>query len=78
MSERGAAQHNTTTRRKRMSGKIKKVARSKRSHRDDKNFRQFMWNAHQTAEEKAKVKFGHMLAEEMKKNREENEKKENE
>ena len=54
-----------------MSGKIKQVARSKRSHRDDKNFRQFAWNAHQKAEEKAKVKFGHMLAEEMKKNREE-------
>ena len=61
-----------------MANAIKRVARSKRSHRDDKNFRQFMWNAHRTAEEKAKIKFGHMLAEEMKKNREENEKKENE
>ena len=61
-----------------MTNAIKHVARSKRSHRDNKNFRQFMWNAHQKAEERAKVKFGHMLAEEMKKNREENEKKENE
>ena len=61
-----------------MSGKIKQVARSKRSHRDDKNFRQFAWNAYQRSEERAKVQFGHMLAEEMKKNREENEKKENE
>jgi len=60
-----------------MSGRVKKAARSKRSYRDDKNFRQFMWNAHQRAEEKAKVQFGHMLAEEMKKAREENKKKEN-
>jgi len=61
-----------------MANAVKRVARSKRSHRDDKNFRQFAWNAHRTAEEKAKIKFGHMLAEEMKKKREENEKKENE
>ena len=61
-----------------MANAVKRVARSKRSYRDDKNFRQFAWNAHQRAEEKAKVQFGHMLAEEMKKNREENEKKENE
>ena len=67
---RGTTQHDNEEK-KRMSGKIKQVARSKRSHRDDKNFRQFAWNAHRTAEEKAKIKFGHMLAEEMKKNREE-------
>ena len=54
-----------------MSGKIKQVARSKRSHRDDKNFRQFAYNAYHKSEERAKVKFGHMLAEEMKKNKEE-------
>lgn len=53
-----------------MTNAIKHVARSKRSHRDNNNFRQFMWNAHQKAEERAKIKFGHMLAEEMKKNRE--------
>ena len=53
-----------------MANAIKHVARSKRSYRDDKNFRQFAMNAHQRAEEKAKVQFGHMLAEEMKKQRE--------
>lgn len=73
----GTTQHGNKEK-KLMANAIKHVARSKRSHRDDKNFRQFMWNAHRTAEERAKVKFGHMLAEEMKKNREENEKRENE
>ena len=58
-----------------MANAVKRVARSKRSHRDDKKFRQFVWNAHQKAEERAKVKFGHMLAEEMAKDKE---KKENE
>ena len=53
-----------------MANAIKRVARSKRSHNGDKNFRQFAWNAYQKSEEKAKVKFGHMLAEEMKKNKE--------
>jgi len=61
-----------------MANAIKKAARSRRSHRDDKNFRQFAWNAHRRAEERAKIQFGRMLAEEMKKNREEKEKKENE
>ena len=53
-----------------MANAIKRAARSQRSHRDDKNFRQFAWNAYRKAEERAKVKFGHMLAEEMQKNRE--------
>ena len=59
-----------------MSGAIKKAARSKRSHRDNKNFRQFIWNANNKAEQVANVKFGQMLAEELRKNKEE--KKENE
>lgn len=53
-----------------MANAIKKAARSRRSHRDDKNFRQFAWNAHRRAEERAKIQFVRMLAEEMKKNRE--------
>ena len=61
-----------------MANAIKRVARSRRSHRGDKNFGRFIWNAHKKAEEKFKIDFGHMLAEEMEKNREENEKKENE
>ena len=52
-----------------MANAIKRAARSQRSHRRDKNFRQFIWNAHRTAEERAKVNFGHILAEEMKKQR---------
>ena len=54
-----------------MANAIKRAARSQRSHRRDNNFRQFMWNASRTAEEKAKVNFGHILAEEIKKQREE-------
>lgn len=54
-----------------MANAVKRAARSQRSHRDNKNFRQFIWNANQRAEAKAKIKFGQMLAEEMKKNREE-------
>ena len=57
-----------------MADKKKHAARSQRSHRDNKNFRRFAINAQRTAEERAKVKFGHMLAEEMKKQREEQEK----
>jgi basic membrane lipoprotein Med (substrate-binding protein (PBP1-ABC) superfamily) len=59
-----------------MANAIKKAARSRRSHRDDKNFRQFAWNAHRRAEERAKIQFGRMLAEEMKKQREEKNAKE--
>lgn len=69
---RGTTQHDNEEK-KVMANAIKHVARSKRSHRDDKNFRQFAWNAHRRAEERAKVQFGHMLAEEMKKQREEKE-----
>jgi basic membrane lipoprotein Med (substrate-binding protein (PBP1-ABC) superfamily) len=58
-----------------MANAIKKAARSRRSHRDDKNFRQFAWNAHRRAEERAKIQFGRMLAEEIAKGKE---KKENE
>ena len=58
-----------------MADKKKHAARSQRSHRDNKNFRQFAMNAYRTAEERAKVKFGHMLAEQLSKN---DEKKENE
>lgn len=65
-----------------MANAVKHAARSRRSFRNDKNFRQFMWNAHRTAEEKAKVNFGKLLAEEMQKQREKEEateeKKENE
>ena len=61
-----------------MSGRVKQVARSKRSHRDSKNFGQFIRNAQFKADEGAEVKFGHMLAEEMQRQREENKKKENE
>lgn len=53
-----------------MANAIKKIARSRRSHNNNKNFRQFMWNAERKSEERAKVKFGQMLAEEMKKGRE--------
>lgn len=59
-----------------MANAIKKAARSRRSHRDDKNFRQFAWNAHRRAEERAKIQFGRMLAEEMKKQKEEKNAKE--
>jgi len=52
-----------------MANAVKHAARSGRSFRNDKNFRQFMWNAHRTAEEKAKVNFGKLLAEEMQKQR---------
>ena len=58
-----------------MANAIKRVARSRRSHRGDKNFGRFIWNAHKRAEEKFKIDFGHLLAEEMKKDRT---KKENE
>jgi len=58
-----------------MANAIKKAARSRRSHRDDKNFRQFAWNAHRRAEERAKIQFSRMLAEEIAKGKE---KKENE
>lgn len=62
-----------------MANAIKRAARSQRSYRDNKNFRQFIWNAHNKAEQVAKVKFGQMLAEEMRKGKEEKEeKKENE
>ena len=57
-----------------MANAVKRVARSRRSHNNSNNyFRQFIWNAHQKAEERAKVKFGHMLAEEMAKDKEEKE-----
>ena len=59
-----------------MANAVKRAARSQRSHKDNKNFRQFIWNANQRAEAKAKIKFGQMLAEEMRKGKEE--KKENE
>ena len=55
-----------------MADAIKHVSRSKRSHNNSKNFKQFAWNAYRKAEERAKVKFGEMLAEEMKKDREKN------
>ena len=58
-----------------MASATKRAARSQRSHRDDKNYRRFLWNAHKRAEEKFKIDFGHMLAEQLKKD---NEKKENE
>ena len=59
-----------------MANAIKKIARSRRSHNNNKNFRQFIWNAEKRSEEKAKVKFGQMLAEEMKKDKDKKENKE--
>ena len=70
------AGHNTTQKgEKLMANAIKRAARSMRSHRDNKNFRQFVWNAHQRAEERTKIEIGRMLAEKLK---EDKEKKENE
>ena len=59
-----------------MANAIKKIARSRRSHNNNKNFRQFMWNAERKSEERAKVKFGQMLAEEMQKDKDKKENKE--
>ena len=53
-----------------MAGAKKKAARSQRSHRDNKNFRIFMWNAQQKAEAKAQQKLSEMIAEQLKKKKE--------
>ena len=58
-----------------MANAIKHASRSKKSCRNNKNFGRFIWNANKRAEEKMKIDFGHMLAEQLKKN---DEKKENE
>ena len=56
-----------------MAGAKKKAARSQRSHRDSKNFRRFAWNAQQKAEAKAQRKLSEMIAEQLRKNKEEKE-----
>lgn len=48
-----------------MSGAIKKIARSKRSSHNDKNFNQFYRNAYNRAEARKNIMFGEMLAEAM-------------
>lgn len=54
-----------------MSGAIKKIARSKRSSHDDKNFNQFYRNAYNKAEAKKQIMFGKMLAEAMEEKKDE-------
>ena len=53
-----------------MANAVKHAARSKRSHRDNKNFRQFAWNAHRRAEERTKIEIGRMLAEKLREGKE--------
>ena len=48
-----------------MSGAIKKIARSKRSSHNDKNYNQFYRNAYNRAEARKNIMFGEMLAEAM-------------
>ena len=46
-----------------MGNKTRHVERSRRSHFDDKNFRQFTMNAQVKKAEKDKIKFGEMFTE---------------
>jgi len=55
-----------------MADKKKHAARSQRSHRDNKNFRQFIWNANQRAEAKAQKKLIEMIAEQLRKGSDKN------
>ena len=57
-----------------MANATKKAARSQRSYRSNKNFRQFMQNAAVRAEEKEKIRLSRLIAEQLKKNKEEKEK----
>jgi len=66
----GATQHDEE--KKRMASTNKHAARSQRSHRDNKNFRQFIWNANQRAEAKAQKKLIEMIAEQLRKGSDKN------
>ena len=53
-----------------MANAMKKAARSQRSYRSNKNFRQFAQNAITRAEEREKIKLSRLIAEQLKQSRE--------